>query len=741
MTHGIASAQAENVENGRAYPTMPPTTPASFGSEPCFTPTIPGYEILGEIGRGGMGVVYKALQTSLQRFVALKVVIGGAFAGPIERARFRMEAEALARLRHSNIVQVYDVGEHDGVAYIAFEFVDGTTLRRWQGGEPIEPRVAARFAAAIARAVQHAHEIGIVHRDLKPANILLGGARPRVCSLHFNRDVPSTPDASVEPPAHAMTPKVSDFGLAKPIEGAAALTMSGVTCGTPNYMAPEQVRGGKGASLPPVDVWGLGAILFELLTGRPPFEGPDATAIMQEIALSDPPAVRSFAPSVPRDLTVIVGKCMEKNPAARYVSAGELADDLERYLAGEPIKARPIGVFRSARRWIRRNPIPTLVGLFLIVALAGVSAAAAALSASAKRERTAREGEHAALLEEGRLRKKADEAKTDAEKARDDKQAALLRVEQALGQARAEKERAEKNLTIARQAVKHVLSMTANLTETDDPALFPVYRNLLAGLAPFAAEIIAQKSGDHELKHDQAEMSRALGVLESLQGRPTVSRDHFLASVARLRELAEAEPANPRYQLELARALGFAASVGVQVQASDTKKDFAEARAILDKYLLERPNDVEGLNEMIRVRLSMIAFPGSNEYTDENDRAVLDLIERLVALRGQSPQLRKLRAHALNNIASDLTNRGKTDEAESLWLNVLRIREELSKSLPGDRITQYELGKCLANYANQLAKTGRAEQALGARSALRVYSTRSTTTRGTGRPTCKSCWT
>ena len=185
--------------------------------------------------------------------------------------------------------------------------------------------------------------------------------------------------------------------------------------------------------------------------------------------------------------------------------------------------------------------------------------------------------------------------------------------------------------------------------------------------------------------------------------------------MARLRELAGAEPGNSRYQLELARALGFAASVGVQVQASDTKKDFAEARAILDKYLLERPHDVEGLNEMIRVRLSMNPFPGSNEYTDENDRAVLDLIERLVALRGQNPQLRKLRAHALNNIASDLTNRGKTDEAESLWLDVLGIREELWKTLPGDRITQYELGKCLANYANQLAKTGRSEQAFGAR--------------------------
>ncbi len=203
-----------------------------------------------------------------------------------------------------------------------------------------------------------------------------------------------------------------------------------------------------------------------------------------------------------------------------------------------------------------------------------------------------------------------------------------------------------------------------------------------------------------------------------------MSREHLLCAVTLLRELVKEEPNHLRYQFELAQTLGFAGSVSAEVRAADADSMLAEARTILEKYLDDRPQDVEVLNELIRVRLSMNGFPGSNAYADENDRAVLELVDRLTAIQGRTPHLQKTRAHALNNIASDLTNRGKTDEAEAFWLEVLALREGLYKVQPDDRITRYELGKCLANYANQLGATVRADQSFHTRErAAQVFDT------------------
>ena len=316
----------------------------------------PGFEILAELGRGGMGVVYKAKQRSLNRLVALKVILGGPLASSEDKARFHIEAEAAARLHHPNIVQVYDVGEHDGFSYIALELIEGETLRQWQSGRPVEPKVAAKLVSSVARAIQHAHEQGIVHRDVKPANILLApipAAHPEFASsVSASRPTPlaSTGTNRLSSSSHTVSltvsPKVTDFGLAKPLDGGNDLTMTGVACGTPNYMAPEQVRGKSHSTS--VDVYGLGAVLFELLAGRPPFVGSDAAEVMNLILKSEAPSVRKLALGVPRDLAVIVAKCLEKDPARRYLTARDAADDLDRFLAGKPITARPISSARNA---------------------------------------------------------------------------------------------------------------------------------------------------------------------------------------------------------------------------------------------------------------------------------------------------------------------------------------------------------------------------------------------------------
>jgi tetratricopeptide (TPR) repeat protein len=308
---------------------------------------VPGYDILQELGRGGMGVVYQARQVRLNRLVALKMILAGLHAGTEQQARFRIEAEAVARLQHPNIVQIYEVGDQDNQSYLALEFVDGGSLAQQRAGTPLPPAPAARLVETLARAVQHAHQRNIVHRDLKPANVLL------------------TADG---------VPKITDFGLAKRLEEEGVTGSSGAIMGTPSYMAPEQARGNTRQVGPAVDLYALGAILYELLTGRPPFKAATALETLQQVVHEEPVPPRQLQPKLPHDLETICLKCLRKEPSQRYAGAGELAEDLQRYLRGEPIRARPVGRFERLWRWCRRNPAGAAVVGLLVSAVVGLSA-------------------------------------------------------------------------------------------------------------------------------------------------------------------------------------------------------------------------------------------------------------------------------------------------------------------------------------------------------------------------------
>jgi len=329
----------------------PGTPPAADAITPVLhtagLPQVHGYRVEAVLGYGGMGVVYKARHLRLNRTVALKMLLAGAYAGPPELARFQREAEAVAGLRHANIVQVYDVGDHEGRPYFTMEFVEGGSLARKLAGTPQPAWQAAKLAATLAQAVQVAHQGGIVHRDLKPANVLL------------------TADG---------TPKIGDFGLARRLEGEAGPSLSGVPMGTPSYMAPEQA-GGKARAVGPVtDVYALGAILYELLTGRPPFRAETAAATLQQVLAEDPAPPSRLNPQVPRDLETICLKCLHKEPERRYESAAALADDLKRFLEGRPIQARPLGWGARLWRWGRRNPAAgaqVVAALILVVLTVG----------------------------------------------------------------------------------------------------------------------------------------------------------------------------------------------------------------------------------------------------------------------------------------------------------------------------------------------------------------------------------
>ncbi len=304
-------------------------------------PNIPGFEILSELGRGGMGIVYKARNLRLNRLCALKMVLPGRHAGAEARARFFAEAETIARLRHPNLVQIHSLGDVDGRPYFEMEYFEGGSLSRRLDGTPWAPGPAARMVAMLARAIGDAHRLGIVHRDLKPANVLL------------------TDD---------QTPKVVDFGLAKSLEADAGLTQSGVFVGTPSYAAPEQVAGSTQAFGPAADIYALGAIFYHMLTGRPPFQAATALRTLEQVRTADPVPPSRLQPGLPRDAETIALKCLEKDPHRRYADAAAFAEDLDRFLDGRPILARSTGAVELLRKSIRRRPA---VALLSVVMLAG----------------------------------------------------------------------------------------------------------------------------------------------------------------------------------------------------------------------------------------------------------------------------------------------------------------------------------------------------------------------------------
>jgi WD40 repeat protein/predicted Ser/Thr protein kinase len=359
--------------------------------------TFGDFVLLRVLGRGGMGVVYKARQRSLNRTVAVKMIRAGLWAGDEEVRRFRNEAEAVANLDHPRIVTIHEIGEHDGQHYFSMKLVDGPSLAEVLPRYAADPRAAARLVAEVARALHHAHMRGILHRDLKPSNIVLDG----------------------EGRAH-----VTDFGLAKRLKGDGGLSASGAVVGTPSYMSPEQASGRKGLVTTAADVYGLGAVLYACLTGRPPFRGESAVEILEQVRDRPPERPGLVNPRTPRDLETVCLKCLEKDARRRYDSAAALADDLERWLRGEPVLARPVGRAGALARWCRRNPALAALAATVWGLLVTIAAISTVSAVRVRREADRAEAARLRAEDKGRAeadaRREADEANARLRAARDD---------------------------------------------------------------------------------------------------------------------------------------------------------------------------------------------------------------------------------------------------------------------------------------------------------------------------------
>jgi serine/threonine-protein kinase len=591
-------------------------------------PQVPGYEILGELGRGAMGVVYKARQVGLKRVVALKMILAGGYASRTEILRFHTEAEAVARLQHPNIVQVFETGEYRGLPFFSLEFVDGGCLSDRLIDQPLPIREAAELVRKLALAMASAHEHGIVHRDLKPANVLM------------------TKDGE---------PKITDFGLAKKLEEDSGATRAGSIMGTPSYMAPEQAEGRPDLVGPHSDVYALGAILYDLLTGRPPFRGTTVLETLTQVRLVDPVPPARLLPQMPRDLETICLKCLNKEAVRRYHSARALAEDLRRFLAGEPIKARPVSSLERAWKWSKRNPAKA--GLFAVsvlsVLMMGVFLIAYAGVQSKRR------------VEAERLRAEADQ----------------------------QRDRAKARFKDARDAVDQMLTRIGEERLEDVPGMDKVRRDLLLKAAAFYQRFLQEEDPAPEVRQEAALAARKVGDILAQLGRVADAEASLRRSLSLTEKLVEEDPDTPGYREDLAAtSINLANLLRVNRRLKEADRAYARAINFNQKLVAERPGDVGRRRELSKAHYNRALLEealGRPAAAALSLREARELQEKLAEELPGDPALKQELARAWTVYGR--VKSGQPDEAEKALRRGLGILESMVKDAPENRATRQEL--------------------------------------------------
>jgi tetratricopeptide (TPR) repeat protein/tRNA A-37 threonylcarbamoyl transferase component Bud32 len=526
----LLAAETPKWQASLANPGAPDTLKTSDQPSPAASPQrdlVPGYEILRELGRGGMGVVYQARQQSLNRLVALKMILAGRHADTESLTRFLREAETIGRLRHPNVVQVYDYGSHDGKPYFSLEYLEGGSLVSKLKGEPQAPAQAARLVLLLAEAVQAAHEQGIVHRDLKPANVLL---------------------------ASDGTPKITDFGVAK--QGDSGMTATGDVLGTPSYMAPEQAEGKAKDVGPAADIYSLGSILYELVTGRPPFKGESVWDTIQMVVDAEPVAPCQLQPRLPRDLETICLKCLQKEPQKRYASARALATDLQHFLSGEPIAARPIGYSERFWRWCRRKPaVASLLAGLALVLMSGFA------------------GVTWFWLRAEHHRQEAVDNLQEANRQRD---------------------QAVRGFRTAREAVDRFYTAVSQDELLNAPGMSTLRKKLLQDARAYYQSFVQEHAEDVQLRLELAHAMQRLGDISKEVVSDTEAMQVYQEAVAAYRNLLQAGPADASIRRDLAACWGQIGLLHRRAgRSNEAEKAFQEEAQLWDELAKQYPGDAE----------------------------------------------------------------------------------------------------------------------------------------------------
>jgi serine/threonine protein kinase/tetratricopeptide (TPR) repeat protein len=620
-------------------------------------PRIPGYDIVEELGRGGMGVVYKARHKELGRYVAVKTVLAGPWASDEVIHRFRAEAEAVARLQHPNIVQIYDIGEYDCLQYLVLEYVSGGTLSAKLDGRPQPVAVAAQIVEALSRAVAYAHREGVVHRDLTPANVLLCAAPGAQAAKS------DTADEHVFDPRQ-FTAKITDFGLAKRLDMDAGTTRTGAVMGTPSYMSPEQASGQAQSVGPAADIYALGALLYQLLTGRPPFVGETAVATIEQVQHQDPVPPIRLQPRTPRDLDTICLKCLEKDPRKRYASANDLADDLQRFLTGVPIRARRTSAISRGIRWSKRKPATAALlavsGLMIVVFLVGSQA--------------------------------------------------YNRV------IRSERDRAEHNFRLALRAVDDMLTEVGETSLAFEPGMDEKRRVLLKKALALYQEFLTQKVDDARLRLETAHAHRRVGDIERWLGDYSAAPGAYASAIAILNRLRALEPSNAEYRRWLAYCHNFLGEAQRQAgQTAEAERSYISAIGVARLLRDDVPDLLDAQQELARASYNLgilyreTSRPGRAERTLNE---AIGLLTRLVSEDPENVSYRQDLARAHINLGPVLRASMRFADAQKNYDSAIELLGALVDQLPARADYGFELAVVHSNRGNLHHDRKASEEAL-----------------------------
>jgi hypothetical protein len=634
-----------------------PTLPALTSPDGAIVARVGRFEVVRELGRGGFGIVYLARDPALDREVALKVPHAEVLVTPEMRDRFSQEARAAAALDHPHLLPVYEVGQAGPFGYLVSPYCPGGSLAQWlrRRTEPIPPRMAAELIEPLAEAVAHAHGRGILHRDIKPANILLQrtGDRGQRSEVRGQRSGDGEATESVVLFLSSVIPKLADFGLAKLLDEADGLTRTGMILGTPSYMAPEQASGRRGNVGPAADVYALGAVLYELLTGRPPFEADSAAAALNQVLYLDPVPPRRLRPSVPRDLETICLKCLEKDSKRRYTSAQALGDDLGRFLEGQPVRARRVGPLGRAWRWAKRRPAVAALLLALVLTLVGGFVA------------VYDQWQRAQALAEANGRER-----DDARRARD---------------------RAEAHYHQARAVVDRLSQLGTELATLPgtDATRQAVVEEVLKYFEQFANE----RGDDAAARLNLARASYRTGRLRQHLGRPDAEQALLRAGELFEGLIAEA-PDDSLLRRERALCLRWLGTIHRQARRdAQALPYYAEAITILERLTVEQPDSawdtIELANTLLNRSGLILDMGGRQDEVEATLNRIHELNRRALAAQPKNLIFRQEAALAEHQAADLYVSRNRLAEAEEPLRRSIELFEGIVVESKDDRHPHY----------------------------------------------------